>query len=277
MCYKGFSIWAQAVCARSTMRLRRPPYLTSARLVCDFVIHRPCAHTIHSYPPHFQAVNPIRGKRACTTEAHLNLLFSSACAQHSSQWRGGGICFSFPSDRFPTLTNCPRLSPHSGLLCFHVLTNRPICKSLVLTTLQQYLGVSGAPRRFSSSFTITHCLGSRTELVATRGHLCFSLVGSHESPSVTAISPIARVSAQCQNDHVRPCTSNYWETKPLPSVSKEGERTAGSASARQSYPASGRSPVWGLGMQGDPSFAFRSNAKSVAGRKGRQCPIGLVP
>jgi hypothetical protein len=36
------------------------------------------------------------------------------------------------------------LSPHLGFLCFHTLTNVPICKLVVFITLQQYPGV-GVP------------------------------------------------------------------------------------------------------------------------------------
>src|SRR5689334_720239 len=41
------------------------------------------------------------------------------------------------------LTHCSRPSPHLDFLCFHTLINCPICKSSILTTLQQYPGVVG--------------------------------------------------------------------------------------------------------------------------------------
>ena len=44
---------------------------------------------------------------------------------------------------FQQLTNCSLFSPHCDFLCFHALTNCPICNLFVFITMQQYRGVWG--------------------------------------------------------------------------------------------------------------------------------------
>jgi hypothetical protein len=55
---------------------------------------------------------------------------------------------------FQSLTNCPRFATHSEPLCFQPITNWPVCKSFVLTTIQQCRGCVGASLRAFKPFNL---------------------------------------------------------------------------------------------------------------------------
>ena len=79
---------------------------------------------------------------------------------------------------------------------------------------------------------------------------CLSSATSHQSPT----SQESRVThrSHCAGYRAVPQLASYakcWETKPLPSVSKEGERTGGPAKAQRRGPADGRSNGPAIGLE----------------------------
>ena len=173
------------------------------------------------------------------------LLFATGCYQllcHQSlptfvsvQRRGRGYSPSRLAS-FQQLTNCSRFLPSHNSLCFHALTNYPICNPFVLITLQQYPGVGGIMPSFR------HYFSSQVPSSAMTSDSLLSRVTSHESP----VTPFVLLHALSRGATIAPLLgprirAKYWETKPLPSVSKEGERTSGSGNSSRRDPAGGRS------------------------------------
>src|SRR5690349_9403638 len=83
---------------------------------------------------HFRTLAP-QWSRANHLESIASALFS---IQRRGECRLGSRSSLATVSEFQRVTNRPRFSPHLRFLCFHALTNVPVCKLFVFKSLQQW-------------------------------------------------------------------------------------------------------------------------------------------